>query len=143
MNWLLDRSERRGPFAAVGFSSLHYPHTHLSRYGAAGEALQRAAQEVAARHGLQLRHYFAGISDLSFIGSVPDAETLQLLQEEHAAPTAAFLDTVSEGLQFPAVNLGPWGHDYHQWLERVHLPYALQGLPAAVYDLVNLLLSEQ
>ena len=141
MHWLLDRSERRGPLAVVGFGSLHYPHTHLSRHGAAGERLQAAVQAVAAQHSLQMRHYFAGISDMSFIGTPLDPGTLTELQRQLAAPTPNFCDDPHTAhLSFPTVNLGPWGRDYHQWLERVHLPYAVQGLPAAVWDLTARLL---
>lgn len=144
MNWLLDRSERHGPFAVVGFGSLHYPHTHLSRHGAAGERLLAAAEAVAARHDLQIRHYFAGISDMSFIGNPLDERTLQGLTRQLAAPTANFADVAVEGaLRFPSVNLGPWGRDYHQWLERVHLPYATQELPAALWDLAEQLLTAE
>ncbi|GHG03624.1 peptidase M20 [Deinococcus piscis] len=138
MHWLLDRTERRGPLAVVGFGSLHYPHTHLSRHGEAGERLLAAAQAVAAQHGLELRHYFAGISDMSFIGAPLDSETLDELQRQLAAPTPNFCDRPQgTPLKFPTVNLGPWGRDYHQWLERVHLPYATQGLPAALWDLTG------
>ncbi|MDO4262766.1 MAG: M20/M25/M40 family metallo-hydrolase [Deinococcus sp.] len=142
MHWLLDRSERRGPLAVVGFGSLHYPHTHLSRHGVAGERLLAAAQAVAAQHGLQVRHYFAGISDMSFIGTPLDPQTLAELRRQQAAPTPNFCDDPqATQLKFPTVNLGPWGRDYHQWLERVHLPYATQGLPAALWDLSTRLLT--
>ena len=34
----------------------------------------------------------------------------------------------------PVINLGPWGRDYHHWLERVHAPYAFEVLPELVRD---------
>ncbi|WP_261663503.1 M20/M25/M40 family metallo-hydrolase [Deinococcus sp. Marseille-Q6407] len=136
MRWLLDRSDRRGPLAVVGFGSLHYPHTHLSRHGEAGQRLLAAVERVAAQHSLKIRHYFAGISDMSFIGAPLDPQTLGEIQRQLAAPTPNFCDDPqAAALNFPTVNLGPWGRDYYQWLERVHLPYATQGLPAALWDL--------
>lgn len=146
VHWLLNRSERHGPFAVVGFGSLHYPHTHLSRHGAAGERLMAAVKRVAAGHDLRIRHYFAGISDMSFIGNPPDAAQQAALREHQAAPTPSFFDAADLsdlGPAFPTVNLGPWGRDYHQWLERVHLPYATQGLPAALWDLALEVLESQ
>ncbi|RTR29390.1 M20/M25/M40 family metallo-hydrolase [Deinococcus radiophilus] len=136
MHWLLDRSDRRGPLAVVGFGSLHYPASHVSEHGNAGKALQQAIQQVAERHGLTVRQYFAGISDMSFIGQPVSQSGENAVTQHLAAPTSMFCDQPGGPMPvFPTVNLGPWGRDYHQWLERVHLPYASQGLPAAVWDL--------
>jgi arginine utilization protein RocB len=33
---------------------------------------------------------------------------------------------------YPAINIGPWGRDYHHWLERLHAPYAFDVLPHLV-----------
>ena len=34
--------------------------------------------------------------------------------------------------RFPAVNVGPWGRDYHHWLERTHDGYTFRVLPDLV-----------
>ena len=34
----------------------------------------------------------------------------------------------------PVVNIGPWGRDYHQKWERVHMPYAFDVLPDLIYE---------
>jgi arginine utilization protein RocB len=41
---------------------------------------------------------------------------------------------------FPVINVGPWGRDYHHWLERVHVRYAFEVLPLLVRDLCRAVL---
>ncbi len=122
-----------GPAAVIGFSSLHYPHTHLDPNDPADRALLdavEAAQETAARLGspLTMRDTFLGISDMSFLGHAPDGAETDLVADNTPAPD--LVDRPAETpLRFPVVNIGPWGRDYHQRLERVHAPYAFRDLP--------------
>lgn len=39
------------------------------------------------------------------------------------------LDPLPAGFSCPLVNIGPWGREYHQRLERVHAEYAFKTLP--------------
>jgi len=39
------------------------------------------------------------------------------------------------GLDIPVVNIGPWGRDYHQRIERVFTPYAFQTLPELLWQI--------
>ena len=52
---------------------------------------------------------------------------------------AAHIHAPPAGL--PCINLGPWGRDYHQWLERVHMPYSFGVLPELVWDITQALLT--
>ncbi|WAJ28791.1 M20/M25/M40 family metallo-hydrolase [Antarcticirhabdus aurantiaca] len=122
-----------GPAAVIGFSSLHYPHTHLDPTAEADRALLdavEAARETAGRLGAPLaaRDTFLGISDMSFLGHAPDASESDLVA--HNTPAPDLVDRpAGTPLRFPVVNIGPWGRDYHQRLERVHAPYAFRDLP--------------
>ncbi len=42
-----------------------------------------------------------------------------------------------EAAGYPCINLGPWGRDYHQWLERLHAPYAFEVLPLALLAVID------
>jgi len=44
-------------------------------------------------------------------------------------------------LDLPAINVGPWGRDYHQRTERVYMPYAFSGVPELIWRIVDDLLS--
>ncbi|MFC6592652.1 hypothetical protein ACFP81_12055 [Deinococcus lacus] len=145
--FLVSRCEIQGPHAAIGLAGLHYPHTHLSQHGARGERVRRAAEAVAARQSpsLSVRQYFAGISDMSFLGAAPAGtrEAEDTLAAHHAAPLPVFLDSEPDVLGVPAINIGPWGRDYHQRLERVHMRYACEELPGIVWELLAELLGPQ
>jgi arginine utilization protein RocB len=38
---------------------------------------------------------------------------------------------------WPAINIGPWGRDYHTPLERLHVPYAFQTLPRVLLSVID------
>lgn len=123
-----------GPAAVVGLSSLWYPHTHAAPERPAGAAFRKtvteAANAAAARHGATLRtaEFFQGICDMSFLGQRPDAQTSARVAA--ATPSQALVDRPPEDtLDFPVCNIGPWGRQFHQKLERVHARYAFEALP--------------
>jgi arginine utilization protein RocB len=121
----------QGPAVIVGFGSLYYPHTHVAAVDKTiVDAMRMAAEGVAIRHGTSMRRreFFAGISDMSFFGVRPDPRDAAFVAANTPAPN--LVDTAAaQALQFPVVNIGPWGRDYHQRLERVHAAYAFEVLP--------------
>ncbi|MCV9960923.1 M20/M25/M40 family metallo-hydrolase [Pararhizobium sp. BT-229] len=130
-----------GPLVIVGFSTLHYPRVHLDSAGQEGSAFERnmmsAAQSCAERHGtsIKAKQFFAGISDMSFFGHRPATEQTQLLTDN--TPCSAFVDRAPDRLlSYPVVNIGPWGRDYHQKWERVHMPYTFDVLPDVIFEAV-------
>jgi arginine utilization protein RocB len=137
-------SGRAGPAVVVGFASMPYLPTELR--GDEGRRLEAAAREAGRRVGERrgasigfLRH-FPGISDMSFLGQV-DAASLPAI----AANTPAWGHGIDwpdgpPALGVPAVNIGPWGRDYHTPLERLHTPYAFAVLPELLLETVRKLL---
>jgi len=128
-----------GPLVIVGFSTLHYPRVHLDSAGEEGRTFERnmmfATQKCAERHrtSIKAKQFFAGISDMSFFGYRPATGQTQLLSSN--TPCSAFVDKAPDGLlSYPAVNIGPWGRDYHQKWERVHMPYAFDVLPDVIFE---------
>lgn len=123
-----------GPAVVVGFASLHYPHTHLDHNRPEDRAFASAVEEARAESERRLgqsvvyRQTFLGISDMSFLGHAPAAAETAFVAVN--TPAADLVDRPPETLlRFPVVNIGPWGRDYHQRLERVHSRYAFQDLP--------------
>jgi arginine utilization protein RocB len=133
-----------GPAAVVCFASLYYPPVHLDSQQS-HERLRaitvRHAVALAAEAGqsIALRSYFSGISDMSFLGAeVPAADTACIVANTPA--WGALLDFdygVLNRLGFPVINIGPWGRDYHQRLERVQVPYAFETVPELVWRVVG------
>lgn len=135
--WAL--SGRAGPAAVLGFASIPYLPTELR--GPGGERLrvaaERAARRTAGRHGttIELRRYFTGISDMSFLGQVEAAALPAVLANTPAWGHGLDGEVAAAGL--PVVNAGPWGRDYHTPLERLHAPYAFGVLPELVLEIAR------
>jgi arginine utilization protein RocB len=130
-----------GPAVVYGFSSLVYPSTHISRTerdSGFADAIEgaRLAHEKAGGSPLRYREYFTGISDMSFFGHRPsDTDGAYIAAN---TPTSELVDKVyADALSFPVVNIGPWGREFHQRLERVHAPYAFEDLPKFIREIVK------
>jgi arginine utilization protein RocB len=143
--WLWQESGLRGPAVILGFGSVPYPAVHLDdgpRSAPARAAVEAAIRFAADTYGaaLRTRQYFAGISDMSFLGG-GDTEDLKLVAVNTPAWHARIRwDISAAALHVPVINIGPWGRDYHQRLERVNSRYAFEVLPAVVGQLIEHLL---
>ncbi|WP_119387925.1 M20/M25/M40 family metallo-hydrolase [Taklimakanibacter lacteus] len=115
-----------GPAVILGFGSLPYPAV---TFGDAqlGERLMAVLGEAAAEKGTSLSRigYFPGISDMSFLGET--SGDLSVAEANTPIWGASFALAPSPG--YKVINIGPWGRDYHHWLERLNAPYAFDVLP--------------
>ncbi|MBV2143520.1 M20/M25/M40 family metallo-hydrolase [Falsochrobactrum sp. TDYN1] len=134
-----------GPLVIVGFGSLVYPHVNMGNETALergfSTALEDARKDIERRLDttIKYREIFAGISDMSFFGHVPDAKDSEIIADN--TPAAQFIDKAnSKALSYPVVNIGPWGREYHQRLERVYTPYAFGVLPQFLDEIAKRLL---
>ncbi|WP_377848607.1 M20/M25/M40 family metallo-hydrolase [Bosea sp. UC22_33] len=130
-----------GPAVVYGFSSLVYPSTHMSRSERGSDFADaidgaRIAHEKAGGTPLRYREYFTGISDMSFFGHrASDADGAYISAN---TPASELVDKASgNALSFPVVNIGPWGREFHQRLERVHMPYAFEDLPNLIREIAK------
>lgn len=117
-----------GPAAIVGFAPPFYPRAEWH----GGAALLQQLEDAR----LCVRPYFPGISDMSFLNPVADGSA-----EHVQANCPATLAGISNEMRVPAVNIGPWGRDYHQKLERIHAGYAFEVLPEVLTRIVRSVLS--
>ena len=130
-----------GPAVIVGLSSLVYPPTHMEQkpqHRALADAIEaaRLAREAAGAAPVKYREYFTGISDMSFFGHRPREADLSFISAN--TPAKALIDIVPQDvLSFPVVNIGPWGREFHQRLERVHMPYAFEELPRLLREILQ------
>jgi arginine utilization protein RocB len=124
------QSELIGPAVVLGFGSLHYPAVLLEDE----KIIQTIrASFLAAQRELGItireRQFFAGISDMSWFGAA-NTHDLEIVNTNTPAPRARIQ---SATLGVPTINIGPWGRDYHQWLERAHIKYSFEHLPEIVW----------
>ena len=122
------KSAQVGPAVILGFGSIPYRAVSMK------DAAMRARIEAAVRPlGIGALNYFAGISDMSFFGEA--SGDLQAVAANTPIWGAGFIMPEAAGL--PTINLGPWGRDYHHWLERLHAPYAFEILPKALLAVIE------
>lgn len=140
-DWLVTAADLRGPSVVIGFAGLHYPPSRLDPSRPDDARLRRAIDQTMAEYAddptkcLTLRPYFQGISDMSFLGQPARNGDAVVAQN---TPAARLVDQPApDALSFPSVNIGPWGREFHQKLERVHAPYAFEVLPRILRSVVQ------
>jgi arginine utilization protein RocB len=117
-----------GPAVVMGFGSIPYPAVSLPDAG-----LEDAIVTACAAHGLASLRYFPGISDMSFLGQA--SGDLSACAANTPIWGSSFVMPESAG--YPCINIGPWGRDYHHWLERLHAPYAFETLPRVLLSVID------
>ncbi len=117
-----------GPAVILGFGSIPYPAVSLRDEGLA-EVITKAVKP----HGLGTVSYFPGISDMSFVGEA--SGDFAAVAENTPIWGTSF--TLAEPAGYPCINIGPWGRDYHHWLERLHAPYAFETLPKVLLSVID------
>jgi len=129
---LAREAELRGPAVVIYVLPPWYPAA------APGDGpLPRAAREVLAREGIDMRPYYPHISDASYLAWRAEpvsslAPLIPALGREYHLPAEE-----ARALDLDVVNLGPWGRDAHGLYERVHAPYAFDTLPRLIAEVVR------
>jgi arginine utilization protein RocB len=143
--FLVDAARLSGPAVVIGFAGLHYPASRLHPDQAEDRALQSAIERARLNladdpaRSVSWKPCFQGISDMSFLGLAADSSAVV----SDNTPVSRLVDRPpATALRFPAVNLGPWGREFHQKFERVHRPYAFAVLPDLVMAIARDFLAE-
>ncbi len=126
-----------GPAAVVGLAPPYYPRAALDpiRDSALVAAVTAAVSSMntEVQESVVVYPSFPGISDMSYLYPSDDAEARRVAAE--ACPFG--IDPLPSGFSCPVVNIGPWGREYHQRLERVHVGYAFTTLPLLIARTVD------
>ena len=117
-----------GPAVVMGFGAIPYPAVSLSDAGLADQIVR-----AAAAHGVSSLRYFPGISDMSFFGEASGDLAACAANTPHWGTGVV----MPEAAGYPAINIGPWGRDYHHWLERLHASYAFEILPRVLLSVID------
>ncbi len=123
-----------GPAVVMGFGAIPYPAVSLTDAG-----LEDVIVKAAAEHGLSSVRYFPGISDMSFLGEA--SGDLSAAAANTPIWGSSFVSPESAG--YPCINIGPWGRDYHHWLERLHAPYAFETLPRVLLGVIDAVMNRR
>jgi arginine utilization protein RocB len=122
-----------GPLVVLGVASTPYPAISWPDGPGAdslAHTIDRARAAVAAETGVSIstQSYFPAIADMSFLGPVDEAALDLATANLPVWEPGAGLKTPG----VPTINVGPWGRDYHHWLERTHADYTFRVLPRLV-----------
>ena len=150
VEFLWTQSGLAGPAAVVCFGSLHYPHSLVGSESPHERRLLRVVQAATAQLAaeratpISVRSFFTGISDMSFYGSAMTTADQAVVVENTPLWGAGlqFDYTAVRRLNMPIVNIGPWGRDYHQRLERLYLPYSCETLPELIWRVASGVLAD-
>jgi arginine utilization protein RocB len=123
-----------GPAVVMGFGAIPYPAVSLSDAG-----LEDVIVKAAASHGLASLRYFPGISDMSFLGEASG----DLSACAANTPIWGTSFVMPDSAAYPCINIGPWGRDYHHWLERLHAPYAFDTLPRVLLSVIDAVMNHR
>ena len=130
---LARRAGLGGPAVIFHLLPPYYPHV------APGDGpLVRATHEVlAGERGVTVRPYYPLVSDACYaawrtepIGEI--ARQMPSLGREYTLPHED-----AGALDLDVVNFGPWGHDLHGLLERVHAGWTFERLPELVWKILD------
>jgi arginine utilization protein RocB len=116
------------PTVVLGFGFIPYSAVSLR-----DESLRATISKAVQPFGLGSVNYFAGISDMSFFGEA--SSDLSVVASNTPIWGTSF--TLAEPAGYPCINIGPWGRDYHYWLERLHAPYAFETLPKVLLAVID------
>ena len=116
------------PNVIMGFGSIPYPAVVMQDM-----RLREVIGAAVRAFGLGEVNYFAGISDMSFFGE--SQEDLSVVAANTPIWGRGF--KMPEPAGYPTINIGPWGRDYHTWLERLHAPYAFEVLPRVLLSVID------
>ncbi len=116
------------PTVVLGFGSIPYSAVSLR-----DKILRARISKAVQPYGLGSVNYFAGISDMSFFGEA--SSDLSVVASNTPIWGTSF--TLGEPAGYPCINIGPWGRDYHHWLERLHAPYAFETLPKVLLAVID------
>ena len=116
------------PTVVIGFGSIPYSAVLLK-----DQKLRATISAAVKPFGLGEVNYFAGISDMSFFGEA--SGDLSVVAANTPIWGKGFV--MPEPAGYPCINIGPWGRDYHTWLERLHAPYAFEVLPRVLCAVID------
>jgi arginine utilization protein RocB len=128
------------PAIVLLFAPPYYPPANSSDDELVESLVDRVIEQARARFGHEVvrAHWFNGISDLSYVARVGDADGWGAYERNTPGygRTYQVPFTAMAALDAPVLNVGPFGKDPHQRTERVHAASAFEELPRLLWDLM-------
>jgi arginine utilization protein RocB len=144
--FLWDRAGIDGSAVIIGNASMPYPAVtwqDTPSNDRTRSRIEAAIDAISAREAISIetRAFFPAISDMSFLGPVDLAGLADVAANTPLWGSSIRWDVASAAAGIPIVNIGPWGRDYHHWLERTHADYTFRVLPDLVQAVADAVLA--
>ncbi|QKY70104.1 M20/M25/M40 family metallo-hydrolase [Lentibacillus sp. CBA3610] len=142
--WMTDRT----PAIILFYSSLYSPRVEMTGKTPDEQALMKALDQAIEdvqpmyTYPIMTKNFFPHISDMSFVAINDDAEAIQAVIDNNPAwGTKHYVryEDVRE-LNVPVINIGPYGLDAHQRLERTEMTYSFEIVPNLTHRVIQRLL---
>ncbi len=134
---LVDLCPWLGPMYVLFFAPPYYPAVCSSDHPCLENVVEDLAQYACTQHQVNLvrKHYFNGISDLSYAGLQQPIPAVKAIVDSMPTWNRDYSFPLQELAQMdiPVLNLGPLGRDAHQISERLHVESAW----AVTFDLLD------
>jgi arginine utilization protein RocB len=134
------------PAVVLFFGSMYYPRIQLDRENAKDARLIKAVENAVQAnetllkpYDLSTRFFFPYIADSSFLSLSDDAAALSTYTENypaHLKRQRTDFDLIGR-ISMPVVNIGSYGKDAHQFLERIDADYTLGVVPVLIWDTIQ------
>ncbi|HET7656668.1 MAG TPA: M20/M25/M40 family metallo-hydrolase [Bacillales bacterium] len=141
-----DRDQR--PRVIVFYGPPHCPHNYLKeddpRDRLIYETMEQIVEEVGEENTFSIKRFFPFLSDSSYLNLHESDEELALLESNFAFWNDRYNIPVKDirSLSIPAINMGVFGKDAHQWTERLYKPYSFSTLPLLIRRFTKVMLAE-
>ncbi|ADI00402.1 M20/M25/M40 family metallo-hydrolase [Salisediminibacterium selenitireducens] len=143
--WLISLCPELGPVAVCLYVPPYYPAVNSSDSPLI-QRIQRAVYEAGETNARPLthRHYFNGISDLSYVQAVETSRMAEAYVRNMPLDDSVYHIPFREmaELDAPVFNLGPFGKDPHLVSERLHRENAFHETPRLITAVIQAVIAE-
>ncbi len=139
----------RSPIVVIALAPPYYPNVNNLMVPEMKVKIDEALDEMMDMTKTEwnqdcfVQNYFTGISDLSYGMFEADRENIGYIEENMLMWGEVYhipLSDIKE-LSMPVLNVGPWGKDYHKYVERVYKVDLYDRTPKMVDKLIKSVLS--
>ncbi|HET7579133.1 MAG TPA: M20/M25/M40 family metallo-hydrolase [Bacillales bacterium] len=145
---LQQQDHEKKPRVILFYGPPHCPHNYLNAENPRDRRIIEAMEKVAAdtkTEDVVVKRFFPFLSDSSYLSLHETDDELDAMIGNFSVWNERYSIPVRDirSLSIPAINMGVYGKDAHQWTERVYKPYSFFTLPRLIRSFTESLLSER
>lgn len=143
---LMEYCQELAPATVLMFAPPYMPAVNSSDDELVKRLIEAAKSEMQDKYNYDVtnKHYFNGISDLSYVNYNPEDNGWQSFKNNTPlwGKTYSIPFEAMQQLSAPVMNIGPYGKDAHKMTERLHKKNAFEMMPAVLREVVQTLIKQ-